>query len=81
MKCLLCSQKAEVHHLLTQKSYPEFKQEVWNKINVCREHHTRFHAMGTKFMSDESPKVKQWLLNYGWFFDENFKKWRPPIWV
>lgn len=76
-KCIICRKNAETHHLLTQKSYPELKDEPFNRIEVCREHHQEFHTSGISHMAEKYFQVKVWLHNNKWFFDESRNKYRP----
>ena len=74
-KCIVCGRMGEYHHLLTQKTYPELKDEVWNKLPVCREHHTEAHKKALTWMAKTYSKVAMWLKQMGWEHDGT--KYRP----
>lgn len=78
--CVCCGRVAEngncFHHLLTQKTHPEFAQEKWNMIPVCKFHHVEFHNQGTGIMSVKYPGVYEFLENNDWTIDQFLRKWR-----
>lgn len=80
LPCIVCKQEGEgrvtFHHLFTQRVYPEFKNEEWNCIEVCQEHHNEFHNKGTVYMAQKYLPVYFWLIGHDWFFDDFLKKWR-----
>lgn len=77
--CIIC-QTDEVqrcyHHLMTRKTYPEFKDADFNKCPCCQRCHNMFHNKGTNYMATYFPLFRQWLLDHGWAFDAYQKKWR-----
>lgn len=69
------------HHLFTRKVYPEFAEELWNMISVCKDHHgpgsgVGFHDHGTVWMAEEFPAVKKWLEDNDWFVCDFTNKYR-----
>lgn len=83
--CTACLKEGEgmvtYHHIFTRKVYPEFAEESWNKIPVCKDHHgpgsgKGFHDHGTQWMAENFPPIKKWLHSNGWFFCTIAKKWR-----
>jgi hypothetical protein len=83
--CICCGLQGEglvtYHHIFTRKVYPEFAEEKWNQIPVCRLHHgpgngVGFHDHGTAWMANKFPSVKKWLEEKGWFYCEYVKKYR-----
>ena len=73
----MCGRPGEYHHLLTQKTYPELKDEVWNCLPVCRQHHSEAHPTGLTGMAEKYFKIKVWLKQHGWTYCEVKKKYRP----
>jgi hypothetical protein len=63
------------HHLLTQKSHPELKENKRNMISVCQNHHNMFHSRGIDYMATKFPLVKDWLMNNGWEYNSFLQKW------
>ena len=78
--CVVCGLKSEYHHLLTRGAYPEFEHEEWNKIPVCRRHHSMFHQHGRNHMAERFPEIKRWLIKQCWSYCETRKRWIPQIW-
>jgi hypothetical protein len=79
MSCIICGRDSEEHHLMTQKAHPELVDEAWNKIKVCRQHHSEFHSKGTNHMQEKYYRVKHWLHNNGWVYDAILLKWRYSV--
>ena len=67
---------ATLHHLYTQGSRPDLRNEEWNLIPVIQLYHDLFHKRGTAYMAKSFPSVRYWLLDKGWEFDEFSGKWR-----
>jgi hypothetical protein len=78
MNCIICGKTGEDHHLLTQKAYPELRDEDWNKMPLCRRHHSQFHRMAATYMANIFKPVRMFLNAKGWKFCETKKKWTPP---
>lgn len=74
-RCLVCGRKSEIHHILTQKRYPQFKETDWNRIDLCRIHHEEWHKQGTSLMAAKYLAIGQWLNRKGWEWDGWKKRW------
>lgn len=66
------------HHVLTRKAYPEYAEMDFNKMPLCKTHHVMIHSLGTNGMIAKYSKVKFWLIDNGWRFDDFKKKWVKP---
>jgi hypothetical protein len=77
-KCVICGNSAEIHHLMTQKAYPELKDKPWNQLPTCRMHHSEFHNSGIGAMAEHYFAVKVWLKNNSWVYCEVKRKYVPP---
>lgn len=77
--CVACWRDSEIHHILSQKAYPEFRKSPWNKINLCREHHSEWHSRAATFMATKYFPIKIWLFNKGWEYCETKQKYVPPL--
>ena len=64
------------HHLYTKKAWPQFKDESWNLISVCRKCHNEFHSLGTNYMSKKKRAVENWLIHNGWYICETQNRWK-----
>lgn len=74
-RCISCDSKStEAHHVLSRGA------GGWdiprNLMSLCRLCHTQIHQYGLSKMSYRSPKLKDWLDNNDWQYDETIKKWR-----
>jgi hypothetical protein len=78
MNCIICHKKAEIHHVKTRKAYPEYIDENWNHMLLCREHHTLIHMKGLNFMAQNYNAIRAFLIFNCWQFDDYSKKWLPP---
>lgn len=67
----------DIDHVLTQKSYPEFKYEPWNCMTTCRKHHSERHRIGLVSFSIKYPVVNDWLVSNG--FSLVLGKWRRDV--
>lgn len=77
LRCVICGNGAEEHHILTQKAYPELKDKRFNKIPLCRGHHSEWHNSAMNDMASHYFAVKVWLLNNKWSYCETKKKYVP----
>ena len=78
--CVVCGRGADLHHILTRKAYPEYINEPWNLMPLCREHHTEIHMKGLNYMASKYLKVRLFLEANGWEFEKGTKeKYWPPI--
>lgn len=74
MKCLVCPNKAEIHHIHTRKSHPELIDNTDNHMPLCRLHHVKIHAIGRNTFIRKY-KLERWMKNKGWSYDAFFKRW------
>ncbi len=75
--CLICSKPGDIHHVYTRKAYPELRDEEFNHMPLCREHHVHIHQLGLAHMANAHFYVKLFLINHGWSFDKTKNKWCP----
>lgn len=77
--CIVCREsgdgKVTYHHLYTRKTYPEYEDEIWNKIPVCQKHHNEFHAKGTNWMAMRYTTIQSWIERNGWEYSQFLGKW------
>jgi hypothetical protein len=74
MSCIVCGQNSEVHHLLSRKSHPEYTDEPWNHMELCRAHHSLVHSKGLYWFATKFNLVEN-ILDRGFFFDgRKFRK-------
>lgn len=66
--------KVVVHHMITVGSRGH--DLPWNLLPILLDLHTRIHKLGYTLMADRYPLFKRWLLENGWEYDDNRKKWR-----
>ncbi len=79
MKCIICGQSAEIHHVLRQKPYPELKDKKFNQMALCRPHHSEWHGGPTMVeMADKYFQIKIWFINNLWSYCETKDKYVPP---
>jgi hypothetical protein len=76
--CVTGSPGGDIHHLLTRKSHPEFKDKSWNQIPLSHSLHVMIHAKGLNYMARNFPSIETWLIENGWERDEFKKKWFHP---
>lgn len=67
----------DIDHVLTQKAYPEFKNESFNCMCICRQHHSERHRIGLVSFSIKYPVVNDWLISNG--FKLVLGKWRRDV--
>jgi hypothetical protein len=81
IRCVVSgSPGADEHHILTQKSFPEFSESVWNKIPLSHGLHCEAHQKGMVYMSEKYSAIAHWLIQYGWELQEWPKrKWLHPM--
>ena len=73
-KCIICSENAEIHHIYTRGSHPEYKDSKWNHMLLCRKHHTEIHRIGrTSFV--KKYQLQDELIRRGFEFCEFRNKW------
>ena len=53
----------DIDHALTQKAYPEYKNEKWNCMTICRKHHSERHQIGLVSFSKKYSVVNDWLVS------------------
>lgn len=75
--CVACGRVTEngnaLHHILTRKAFSEFQNEPWNTLPLCFFCHEKIHRGMNKFVN-ENPRVKEWLVNNGWQYND-FNGW------
>jgi len=78
VKCIICGNKGEGHHVLTQKAYPELREKKFNIMGLCRQHHSEWHNSTMMDMIGHYFAVKVWFQNNGWTYCDVKKKFVPP---
>lgn len=74
MSCLVCGQHSETHHVLSRKAYPEYIDEKWNHMELCRLHHRMAHDIGLYSFAKKFNLIEN-ILDRGFFFDgRKFRK-------
>jgi|AntAceMinimDraft_6_1070360.scaffolds.fasta_scaffold23743_3 hypothetical protein len=63
------------HHILTQKRFPQFKYEDWNKLPLSNELHVEIHKLGLLKMSQKYPQIRAWTIKHGWSFCPVLLNW------
>ena len=75
--CVACGRMTDngnaLHHIKTRKSGGT--DDSWNMIPTCFSCHTKYHSQGLVYMAEKHPRVKKWLLDHEWGYDEFLKKW------
>jgi 5-methylcytosine-specific restriction endonuclease McrA len=70
LPCVVCGENRDgyvtMHHIYTQKSFPEYKDKEWNLISLCQKHHNEAHAMGNQSFAKKYASVSKWLEENGW---------------
>lgn len=79
LPCLICGGVGEVHHLLTRKAWPEYRDSEFNLVPMCRKHHSEVHSYGMTKMGTKYPLFEVALKHRGWFYSEEEKKWKAPV--
>lgn len=83
LPCVACGLNKEnmvtYHHIHTQKSRPDLRNNPFNLISVCQRHHNDFHSKGTDYMANKFPSVKEWLIKNNWYKCELTNKWRLDL--
>ena len=75
MKCTICHDKAELHHVYTRKASPELENEPYNLLPLCRMHHCAVHAIGMKEFANQYGSIRKWLQLNEWTLDPVTHKW------
>jgi hypothetical protein len=70
MICVVCGKRAETHHIKTRGSGGS--EEHWNKLNLCRLHHTMIHQIGNVRFLKEFSHIVQILTDKGWYIENLF---------
>ena len=66
---------ADLHHIYTQKAYPEFKDFKWNLLPVCHQIHQEIHTSSLRTCALKYTAINEWLKKNKWHFDMSMKKW------
>lgn len=78
LPCACCGLNMEgmvtYHHLYTRKTYPEFKNEAWNKLPCCQRHHNEIHANKLTDVAKKYTGILSFLIINKWELING--KWR-----
>lgn len=75
--CLVCgNDEAEIHHIYTRKAYPEYIDEEWNHLSLCRGHHSVMHQLGIDRMAEQYVVIKSFLKENNWYKCQLQRKWK-----
>ena len=78
-KCLICDENREgyvcFHHLKTRKAYPEFTNEAWNLMPLCKFCHATIHNNGLSFVANKYDSVMKWLYINNWDYNKYYGRW------
>lgn len=78
--CVTGAPGGDEHHILSQKSFPEFAEKTWNRIPLTHFLHAQAHNKGMVWMSEEYFAVKKFLIDNGWELQVDPKvKWVHPM--
>lgn len=64
-------------HILTRGAYPQYKNESWNLMYFCREHHLEQHQLGWVLFADKY-NLKKELYDRGFYYCHVSQKWKYP---
>lgn len=64
----------DLHHVKTRGSGG--LDEPWNLIPVSHAIHMEIHSKGLVWASLKYPGIRTWLLEHGWFLEEQRGKWK-----
>ena len=76
--CVTWAPGADEHHILTQKSHPEYANAPWNKIPLSHQLHVQAHQKGMTWMAKEYIGVHNWLVEHGWVYCGFSRRWVHP---
>lgn len=78
--CVHCGIRgATLHHIYTQKAYPQLRFTKWNLIPLCTATHELAHRKGMVFLSTEFHRIQMWLVANDWRIDTQRAKWVHDI--
>lgn len=69
MRCLLCADRAENHHIKTRGAGGT--DDDWNLAPLCRRHHVEVHQIGLQSFASKYIRVRDFLREHGWELDLN----------
>ena len=73
--CVICGKSpSDWDHIKTRGSGGT--DDDFNKMPLCRAHHTEKHSYGVSKMAQKYPQYRKWLLHMLWEYDVTFCKWR-----
>lgn len=72
--CSLCNLYGENHHIKTRGSGG--KDDDWNLIPLCRNHHMEIHRIGPIRFLKKYSKAKEIFAAKGWYISDEFGRKR-----
>lgn len=73
--CVICGESRDgmvtLHHIYSQKAFPEFKNSNWNLISYCSKHHNEAHSRGDATMYESYHSVRDWMTKNNWILFNN----------